>query len=405
MSIDPREGDEFCLVHPDKLKNPFPDYPYFRQQRPVFYYPPMNAWFIFRYADVDRLFHEPRLSNRRMGGYVAGALAEFRPAIERLFHDYFRHWVLSLDGDEHRQLRKILQPHFSEHAVALWEPAIEGLTHELLDKLQARGRMDFSQEFSYTLPVLVISSLLGIPPEQRQRVLAWSDHLACYFNIIPPTVITSRNLVEGTQEMAAYLKGLLAERRARPESDLLSQLAQSDLAEEVIAANAMVLLVAGHETTRNLLGSAIALLLEHPTEMAKVREDRSLIPGLIEETLRCEPANPMMARAVAEDFDYLGHPFRTGQLVFLCIGSANRDPEFVDDPERFDISRKPKKHLAFGSGPHYCLGSLLAKKEASIALPTVLQRLSNLRADPSLPARWLTQAGMRGPLTLPIMWD
>ena len=398
-----QQPEPFCLVDPIKLKEPFADYEYFRRERPLYFHEPMKAWFVFRYSDVDQLFHDARLSNNRMNGYVTGALPNYREAVEGLFRNYFRHWVLSLDGEPHRQLRRQLQPHFSERAVANWVPMIEDTTRELLDLVAAQGKMDFSRHFAYELPVLVISSLLGVPASERRRVIGWSDHLANYFNVIPPTEATSASLVESTQDMIDYLEALLRQRRSQPGTDLFSLMAGSGLEDAVIVANAMVLLVAGHETTRNLMGSALSLLLRHPDQQQKVVDDPGLVSRWVEEALRLEPANPIMARLVAEDFDYQGASFRRGQLLFLCIGSANRDPDFVERPDCFDLTRKPGKHLAFGSGPHYCLGSLLAKKEASIALGQLLARFPGLHADG--PEEWLCQAGMRGPIRLPIAWS
>jgi cytochrome P450 len=402
---DARETTEFCLVHPEKLNSPFEDYHYFRQNKPIFFHEATGNWFVFRYHDVDALFHDRRLSNQRMGGYVEGAIPEFRGAVERLFATYFRHWVLSLDDPEHRTLRQQLQPFFSERAVASWTPAITALCNELLDEAYPRGRMDFSREFAYQLPVRVICSVAGLPGDVRDKVLIWSDHLASYFNVVPPTPEISQAMVSSMDEMTAYLEQELQQRLGNPGDGLLGGLVQAGMPNHLIISNLMVLLVAGHETTRNLIGSALALLLRHPEQMQKVLDDPGLIPRLIDETLRYEPANPIMARAVAEDFEYAGHTFRKDQLVFLCIGSANRDPEFVENPDVFEVTRKPRKHMAFGSGPHFCLGSLLARKEASIALPAVLSRLPNLRADPESPPEWLCQAGMRGPAQLPIVWD
>ena len=392
--------EPFCLVDPEKLRNPFPDYEYYRREKPVFFYEPMNAWFVFRYADVDKLFHDERLSNNRMTGYVPGALPAYREAVEWLFSNYFRHWLLSLDGEAHRRLRRQLQPHFSERAVAAWVPVIERTTHQLLDRVAGQGQMDFSLDFAYELPVLVISSILGVPAEEQRRIIQWSDHLANYFNVIPPTEQTSSEMVESTREMIDYLENLLQQRREEPREDLFSAMAANELEDAVIVANAMVLLVAGHETTRNLMGSCLSLLLRNPDQLERLRGDMSLLPRAVEETLRMEPANPIMARLIAEDFEYQGASLKKGQLLFLGIGSANRDPEFVEDPERFDIGRKPGKHLGFGSGPHFCIGSILAKREATIALRELLTRFPNLRSNGA--EEWTTQAGMRGPLKLPV---
>lgn len=380
-------------------KAPFQDYIRLREESPILWDPQLG-WVVLSYRDVDRLFHEPRLSSVRTDGFRAAALPAFREQVTELVTGPYQHWLMMLDDPAHRALRKHLQPYFSERAVAELVPMIETAIQELLGPLPEHGRMDFAQEFAYRLPVYVISGLLAVPREAYERVLEWSDAVASYFNVMPPTPETSAAFVASSHEMLAFFRELMREPQG-----LLGKLARDpELSEDVILASGVVLLVAGHETTRNLLGSLTSLLLAHPDQWELLRREPERWPQAIEEALRYEPPNPVITRLVAEDFTYEGCPFKQGQMVLLNMGSANRDPAFVPDPERFDITRRPGKHLGFGSGPHFCLGAILARKEAALAMPAVMARMPELRLAPDQPEEWIHQAGMRGPRSLPVLW-
>lgn len=408
-SVDSREGERFCLLDPEKLRAPFEDYVYFRERRPVFFHPEMGAWFVFRHEDVDRLFHDSRLSSARMTTYVDTIPASVRGEVADLLCGPFSRWVLSLDGAEHRRVRRQLQPSLAEHEVARLAPRIQTTVDELLDEASPGGRMDVATDLAYPLPVAVICDLLGVRREDRSRVLGWSDDLATFFNQPPATFETSTRMARAAREMMAYVTERLAEHEAgSPASEMLSRLlggseASGGLTRDEILANAVVLLVAGHETTRNLIGSAARFLLTDPEQRARVAADPGLWRDVIEETLRLEPANPIMSRVATEDVEVAGETIRRGDLVFLCIGSANRDPAAFANPEAFDLSRgHDVKHLAFGSGPHYCVGAILARREADVALRTLFGRFPEMRLDEERPAEMMCLAGLRGPRSLPV---
>lgn len=376
--MDPHE-ERFCLADPEKLVSPFEDYRWFRQNKPIYFHEPLQTWFVFRYDDVDRLFHDRRLSNKRLDGWVNNAPPRFKERFRNLGEKYFSRWLLELDEPDHMAMRRLLQPRFSERAVHELTDFIQSTIDELLSGLG--DRTDLARDFAYRLPVYVIAHILGVPRSDYARFLAWSDAVATYFNSLPPSDEETEHLLTSVEEMLVYFQDPFPE-----------------LERDAALANAILILVAGHETTRNLIGSAVHLLLTHPEELAKLRADMSLVRQALDETLRYEPSNPVIARIAAEDFEV----FKKGQMVFLCMGSGNRDPEHFPDPDTFRLDRPVTKLLSFGSGPHFCLGSILARQEASLALTALFTRYPGLRLDPERPAAFTHQAGMRGPCSLPI---
>lgn len=409
-SADPREVD-FCLADETKLLAPFEDYPYFRQHRPVFYHEGMQGWFVFRHDDVDRLFHDKRLSNDRTHGFVDTVPEEIRAEAEQILCGPFRRWVLMLDGDAHKSMRRVLQSGFVEHAVESLVPAIQAMIDELIGRAAERndGRMDVAHELAYPLPIMVISKLLRVPREDQPKILEWSDGLADFFNDPPATLESTRRMIDCANGMMQYVAEEVRELERNPSEgylqDLLSPPDGEGLSHDDIAINMVILLLAGHETTRNLIGSAVSFMLDHPDQLALALAEPDHWRNVVEETLRMEPANPLMSRVATEDIEIQGETIATGQLVYLSIGSANRDPEHFERGDEFDIRREHGKHLAFGSGPHYCPGAILARREAAMSLRTLFETFPRIRRDHERPAVWMHYAGMRGPKSLPVRID
>ena len=238
-------------------------------------------------------------------------------------------------------------------------------------------------------------------------MLQWSLDFIGFFNIIPITAETTRPMVRSANEMIAYTKALLAERRENPREDFLGTLANAqtaEISEEEIVANAMLLLLAGHVAPRNLIGNVIYLLLTHPDQFAKLRAEPGLLRNAIEETLRYEPPVTLIPRIALEDLELHGSTIDKGQIVQLSIASANRDAAHFPDPDRFDITRKVGRSLSFGHGPHGCLGALLAMEEAQIALETLFRRMPDLSLDESREIKWYRNAANRGPESLPVVF-
>jgi cytochrome P450 len=403
-----KEREGFFLNDPQKLFNPFPDLRYFRENHPVFYYSPLSSWFIFSYDDVVSLFQDPRLSADRMKGFVDAAPVEVRGELKKIA-PYLEMWMLMKDGQDHTRIRTFMNLGFNANVIHGLQGLIQQSTDELLDRVGDQEHMDGCQDFAFLLPAYVLSDLLGVHKEDRGKVVQWSVDFVDFFNVLPISVDTSQRLTRSGFAMIDYTKDLLAERCANPRDDFLGTLVNATtekggFTDDEIISNAMLLLLAGHVAVRNLVGNAVYLLLTHPDQFTKLKADPALLHNVIEETLRYEPPVTMIPRIAAEDFEFRGNAIRQGQIVQLSIASANRDAAYFTDGERFDISRKPGKQLSFGHGPHGCLGALLAREEAQIALETLFRRMPRLALDESKEIQWYRNAGNRGPITLPLIF-
>ena len=403
MPTDPREADEFFLAVPAKLDDPFPDLAYLREHRPVFFYPPHNAWYVFPYDLVHALLQDPRLSNDRMKGFVAAAPAEARAGV-RTTVPYLETWMLMKDGPDHARVRGHLQKGLTPAVVKRLAGPIRTAAGELLDAARG-GRLDAAGEYAFLLPATVLSDLFGVPAADRPKIIDWSVAFIGFFNVVPINEATAADFVRATAEMAAYTKGLLAKRKAAGGDDFLAAVAaDGGLTDDEVAGNVMLLLLAGHVAVRNLVGNALWLLLTRPEPFARVKADPGLIPAAVEETLRFEPPVTLIPRVALEDVTVGGQAIRKGQVVQLSIAAANRDPARFPDPDRFDIGRAGG-HLSFGAGVHGCFGAALAKEIATIALEELIRRAPGLRLDPSRPIEWYRNAANRGPSVLPVAWD
>lgn len=404
--VDKREAGEFFLNDPKKLDDPFPDMKYFRENRPIFYYEPFNEWFVFGHDDVARLFSDPRLSSSRMKGFVDVVPEEVRDDVRRVV-PYLNEFLLFKDEPDHGRIRKFLHLAFNADVVRGLRGRIRQVADELLDRVQDKGRMDASGDFGFLLPVYVLSDFLGFPEEDREKVIEWSVAFIDFFILIPITVETTQKMVSSLTEMVGYIRGLLAERRREPRDDFLSILAGAEkegMTEDEIVANAVLLLIAGHVAPRNLIGNVIYLLLTHRDQWSMLQANPELLHNTIEETLRYEPPVILIPRVAAEDFELHGNTIREGQIVQLNMASANRDEAYFPDPDRFDITKKPARHLSFGHGPHGCIGALLAREEARIALETLFRRMPGIELDETREIEWYRNAGNRGPITLPLVF-
>ncbi len=301
--------------------------------------------------------------------------------------------LLTTDPPRHNQLRSLVSQAFTPKAIAQLAPRIEAITHDLLDAVAAQGKMDVIRDLSYPLPVTVIAEMLGVPPDDRPWFKHWSDEIVSgeYEDFAgEDREEVARRLRERLrhtiEEIDDYFRQVIARRREKPESDLISALleAQIDgkyLSEGELLGFCSLLLIAGNITTTNLIGNAILCFDEHPAAMVRLREQPELMPQAIEEVLRYRPPALVVARMPLSDVDLAGQQIKRGETVIGWLGCANHDPAQFPHPERFDIQRNPKHHIPFGHGIHFCLGAPLARLEAKIALNIMLQRLCDIERD------------------------
>lgn len=366
------------------LGNPFPWYAQMRRQAPVFYDPEQQCWMVFGYQDVKRVFSEWQTFSSKL---------PHPPEQTELTQS-----LLHTDPPKHLTLRSLVGKVFTARRVEALAPRIAQITHELIDQVYAQGSFDFIHDLAVPLPIIVIAEIMGIPSTDRADFKRWSDGIA--LSLEPdPAALTA---------MADYFRQLLAERRQSPGPDLVSDLIAAHESGETLTAQelvdfCMLLLLAGNETTTNLLGNALFCFSEYPETWERLQQQPALLPLAIEEVLRYRPPVQGMERYTTVETELAGQTIPAGQLVVAWIGSANRDETQFDQPDEFIIDRDPNPHLAFGNGIHFCLGAPLARLEGKIALSAVLERLPNLRVDPKAEVAFLPSISIHGVESLPVV--
>ncbi|MFD0593911.1 cytochrome P450 [Catellatospora coxensis] len=360
--------------------------------------PNFNAWLITRHDDARRALNDPRLSKNVSGAPIrtsGGWPVELRAAMDS--------HMLSNDPPAHTRLRRIVSSAFTARRIADLRPDVQRISDELLDGFAGRDEVDLIGEYAFPLPLAVICELLGVPMDDRDSFRAWS-------NTIIASALAQGDALAAATAMNDYVRELVERKRAQPDHALLSALvtAADDgerLTEDELTSLVFLLLLAGHETTVNLIGNGVYLLLSHPEELARLRADRKLLSPAIEEFLRYEsPVKTATLRIATEPVEFGGVTVPAGAVVMVSLLSANHDPQAFADPERFDPARADNQHLAFGHGIHYCLGAPLARLEGEIAFNGLLDRFPKLRATQPLDELiWRPGALLRGLDRLPVM--
>jgi len=383
------------------INNPYAIYNFLRTTAPLHWADKfrVGAWLVPRYADVQAGMHDARLSSQRSHTLTAALPAEARTEFST-FNTIFSKWMLFLDPPHHTRLRKLLNKEFTPNMIQRMRPRIQQAVNTLLDQAASKSEMEFMSEFANPLPVIVIAEMLGIPSADQRDFQIWSDALADFFGNSTGTIEGARHAQNSLLNLTEYFRDLLPERREHKGDDLVSLLLRVEeegeaLTGEELLAQCTLLLVAGHETTRNLLGNGMLALLRHPDQFAKLKENPLLMPLAVREFARYDSPVQFSGRAVTEDFVWHDKEIKKGQTVLLLLASANRDPEKFRDPERLDISRDEGMPLSFGHGPHFCIGAALAYAEAEIAFTTLLERAPGLRMLDDSPA-WRANLSFRG---------
>lgn len=378
---------------PQVRRDPFPLYKRLRETSPVVHEPRADFWMIFDYAGVKRALHDPAA----FGSDLSAAGQPTPP------------WMIFTDPPRHARLRALIARAFTPRVVANLEPVIREIARELLAPGLERGEMDFAAEFALLLPLKVIARAIGIPPEDGPRFLRWSDGILTLSQTVagsPAAMAAGERYRIVTAEMAEYLPPILESRRLASRDDLLTNLVQAEvdgerLSPSEILAFVQLLLVAGTETTANLLGNAALTLAEFPGELERLRAAPELLPSAIEELLRYRSPLQYVYRATKQAVEMHRATIPAGKRVLVYIGSANRDPAQFAHPDRFDITRDPNPHVAFGHGIHFCIGAPLARLEARVASE---EFLATVRDFHLVSGEWTPRAALHvlGPDLLPI---
>jgi pimeloyl-[acyl-carrier protein] synthase len=366
----------FNPMDPEFVADPYPTYHRLRAEDPV-HLSPLGFWVLTRYEDVAAVLRDPRFAKEAMMAAVAKRFG--------ITQGTFGLSMLDRDPPAHTRLRSLVSKAFTPKVVEAMRPHIQEIVDGLLARVAGAGSLDLIEEFAYPIPVMVICELLGVPVADHERFKGWSLDIARGLDAVMLPVDSQVAIRSGIarQGLIGYFRELIAARRASPRSDLLSALIAAEeagdkLSEDELLASCILLLVAGHETTVNLIGNGMLALLRHPEQLRRLRENPGLIAGAVEELLRYDGPVQRTGRMPSEDVTIGGRTIAKGEMVMPFIGAADRDPAQFPDPDRLDITRSENRHVAFGTGIHFCLGAPLARVEGQIAINTLLRRLPKL---------------------------
>jgi cytochrome P450 len=380
----------FSPMAPKVRANPYPIYRRLRETDPV-HFSPFGTALLTRYDDAvsvlrDRRFsvqHRDYADERRTESSVIDE--SFGPApTERDLSNV----MLFIDPPRHTRLRTLVNKAFTPRVIERLRQRVGSIVDELLDEVEGKGDIDVISALAYPLPVRVICEMLGVPSQDQQRIRGWSRKIA---PILDPfvTAEAQAGIEEAESFLQPYWDGLIEDRRSDLRDDLLSELIRAEdeghrLNHDELRSTCNLLLIAGHETTMNLIGNGLLALLRHPAQTEKLRSTPELARNAVEELLRFDSPVHLTARTATEDVEVGGVPLPRGQLAIVALGGVNRDPLHFEDPDRVNIERNPNPHVAFSAGPHFCVGAGLARLEAQIVFPRLLQRMPRLElAEPN----------------------
>ncbi|MBO3462771.1 cytochrome P450 [Aetokthonos hydrillicola Thurmond2011] len=385
---------------PEFLADPYPIYARLRTEDPV-HISPLGIWIISRYTDVVQALHDPRLSSAQSQiSRYSRQQATPSPVVSLSSKCLFFR-----DPPDHTRLRRLVSKAFNARVIEEMRSHIVNFVNELLDRVEGAGTMDIIADFCRPLPVKTISELLGIPEVDRSQLKQWSHWLAHIFDPMKASNL-GEEIDQAVLAFRDYLIDLIAERRQHPQKDLISALIQArdeqdKLTEDELLVTCMLLFASGEETTVNLIGNSMLSLLRHPDQLENLKENPSLIQSAVEELLRYESPLQICGRTAVSNLEIGGKTIRKDVPVFLLLGSANRDPAQFPEPDRLDLARPNNRHLAFGDGIHYCLGSSLARIQGQIAINTLIQRLPTLQLQTDK-LEWQGNIFLRGLQALPV---
>jgi cytochrome P450 len=392
----------YDLLSPAHFAAPYGTFALMRENDPLYWHEQTGMWFVTRYQDVHAISRDRRFSSARVDAFMPPGTDEKTQAVRRFFTD----WMVFTDPPEHTRLRKIFSGVFAPRSIAMLESFTHRVVDEALDRVKGQDQIDIIGDFGFPVPSRVIAQMLGVAPDRVHDFEQWSHDILRVAGLVGDPEENVTSAYRAMRTLAAYFGGLIAERRAAPAGDLLSLMVQASedgsvLSEDELMAHCALLLIAGHETTTNLIGNATLALLRNPAELARLRAQPGLAASAVEEFLRYDAAVAGLPRTVKEDIELSGGVVRAGDVVMAVLPSANRDPAVFTDPDRLDVGRRDLRHLSFGGGLHACIGAALARMETRIAMTALLARYPRMElavSEPSPIVGWV----VRGVTSLPV---
>ncbi|SEO98272.1 cytochrome P450 [Paenibacillus sp. OV219] len=383
-------------------RNPYPFYSYLLEHEPIHFIEESGFWMISRYEDVNRILKDPVFVREHRNAMPSlyeeppqQVVNEWKPV-----NDLLDNWMLLRDAPVHTRLRGLVSPAFTPRAMERLRQNIRNIAEHLADQMAEGKEAELISAFAFPLPVIVIAEMLGVPPEDRELFKGWSHTFARILEGGDQPPDFAQQAIGAAEEISVYFRDLISERKKAPKEDMISDLihakVQADaLTEQELIATCVLLLVAGHETTVNLISNTMLALLEHPEQHALLLSQPALTASAVEEALRYEGPVQQTSRLTSAEYSIGGQTIKQGQFVTVMLGAANRDPAQFNEPDRFLIERTPNRHLAFATGAHFCLGAPLARMEGEIALSVLMQRFPEMRFIDEYP-NWRPNMLFRG---------
>jgi pimeloyl-[acyl-carrier protein] synthase len=386
---------------PEFHANPYPFYRRLREEDPV-HASPLGIWVLTRYEDAVMVLRDARFGREGIAELQEARLGAARSRPKNSRDMLFR------DPPDHTRLRSLVSRAFTPRVVEEMRPHIQEIVDGLLDRVEGSGGMDVIEDLAYPLPVRVICEMLGVPTSDQEVFRQWSADIARSLDaaLFPADSGVGTRGQEASDALKEYFRSLIAVRRKHPQPDLLSGLIAAEeqgdkLSEAELLSTCVLILIAGHETTVNLIGNGLLALLGNPDQLRALANDPALIQTGVEELLRYDGPVQRTSRMTMTDVEIGGKKIAKDSVVVAAIGAANRDPAVFADPERLDVARKDNRHIAFGFGIHFCLGASLARIEGQVAIGTLLRRMPALKLVSDIP-EWRESSVLRGLKTLPI---
>lgn len=390
--------------------NPYPTYAAMQRNDPI-YWRAWNdgggMWIVTRYEDVATILRDHKRFVKNYSNSLTPEQQAQQPPQDTIFQIIDNH-LLNHDPPDHTRLRHLVNKAFTPRMINQLRSRVEAIAHQLLDQVEHKGQMDLIDDYAFPLPIIVIAELLGLPVEDRDQLRQWSHGFIAPVRNEAELQIFKSVMIDFTN----YLRELFTQRRQKPQDDLITAMVQAEeagdkLSEAELFSMVVLLIVAGHETTVNSIGTGVLSLLRHPDQYKRLSQEPALVETAVEELLRYDgPVITSTPRWASEDVEIGGQLIRRGERVEVVISAANRDPEQFSNPDQLDITRQDNRHLGFGLGIHYCLGAPLARMEGKLALTILLKRLPHLRLNaPFEELEWQLLPPVRGLKHLPLAWD
>ena len=387
------------------LENPYPLYQQLRETDPVYWDERANSWVLTRYTDVAAVLRDPRYTVMGFMSNTSWIPEDMRPTLEPPLRAVSRQ-MLFQDPPDHTRLRGLVAKAFTPRMIESLRPVIQRVTDELLDEAEAKGHMELIREFAFPLPAIIIATMLGVPPEDREKFNRWSSYFGRLLDGGDFSLESVFEAVSEVSDFLDYFRSIIHARRAVPKDDLMQAMIDAEeqgdaLSEEELLGNCILILAAGHGTTTHLIGNGTLALLRHPDQAQVLREQPSLIQNAVTELLRYDSPVQLTSRRAKEALQIDGKQVSAGQEVIMLLGAANHDPEQFANPDQLLLTRQENRHLSFGLGVHFCLGAPLARVEGEIAFSTLFKRFPHLRLETE-EVEWQPSIVFRGLKALPV---